>query len=308
MFSNSPFSAAPFSSLEENLVEAGATLDAFCILDLSSIVKIITSQGNEFNIYGNLYPTISARYLSNVELNAKAILDSSSIIKSYIQSILPSESYFYNDSFIKFNNSTVLNNEGLISTSTLIKTQADLLLSNEVQFLSNYLNRVHSDQTLQAESNIIFDSFIKNFNSSELLSQVNLTPVGQIKFYANANTIDNRSNIYFYPDIKIQSSGLLQGEANLISSYLNRTIGYVSLEAQGNFNSSSYIKNFNASTINAEANIVSQLGVKYFNSVNFDCIALFTCNLSQLNRDVVYYILNEKTSKSFTLNIMRVKV
>jgi hypothetical protein len=308
MFSNSPFSAAPFSSLEENLVEAGATLDAFCVLNLSSIIKIITSQSIEFNGYGNLYPTINARYLSNIELNTASVLDSSSIIKSYIQSILPSESYFFNDSFIKFNNSTILSNEGLISTSTLIKTQGDLLLSNEAQFLSSYLNRVHSDQILEAKSNIIFDSFIKNFNSSEILSQGNLVPIGQIKFYANANAIDNESNVYFYPSIKIQSNGLLQGEANLVSNYLSRTIGYVSLEAQGKFDSSSYIKNFNASTINAEANIVSQLGIKYFNSVNFDCVALFACNLSQLNRDIVYYILSEKTSKSFTLNIMRVKV
>jgi hypothetical protein len=308
MFSNSPFSAAPFSSLEENLVEAGATLDAFCILDLSSIIKLISSQASEFNVYSDLYSSINSRYLSNIELNASSVLDSSSIIKSYIQSFLPVESYIYNDSFIRFNNSTILNNEGLISASTLIKTHGDLLLSNEVQFLSNYLNKIHSDQTLEAKSAVAFDSFIKNFNSSELLVQSDLVPIGKIKFYADANTIDNESNIYFYPNIKIQSTVLLEGESDLISNYLNRTIGYINLQAQGDFSSSSYIKNFNESILNVESDIISQLGIKYFNTANFECVALFKCNLSQRNQDVVYYILNEKTSKSFTLNIMRVKV
>jgi hypothetical protein len=307
MFSNSPFSAAPFSSLEENLVEAGASLDAFCFLNLDPVLKIIPFSPTYLNAQGSLIPVGSSRFLTNISLNAEGVLNSTAIIKSYITSNLNADTKLYSNGVIQLGNSIIFNAENRIYTSTLIKTLGDARLSAEANFLTNYFTKVYGTQYLNANGGLNADSILKNFNSTRLLAEGNLVPVGTIKLYPTLNLLNARADLYLSPSIHIDGQTTLPAEARLISNYLSRVIGDIHFDARSDLYTNGFIKFFNTAQLNAESNINATLGGIFSNSANFDVVATFTCNLSQRNQDIVYYILSDRTTKSFTLNIMRVK-
>ena len=204
-------------------------------------------------------------------------------------------------------NTAIFNAENKIYTTTLIKTIGDVKFSAEANFLSSYFTKVHGSQILDANAGLNVDSLLRNFNSANLFAEAKLTPVGIIKLYPTVDIINAESKMYLSGSIQIDGQTTLPAEARMISNYLSRVISDIHFDAKSDLQSNAIIKFFNSAKFDGEANINATLGTIFSNSANFDVVATFACNLSQRNQDIVYYILSDRTTKTFTLNIMRVK-
>jgi hypothetical protein len=180
-------------------------------------------------------------------------------------------------------------------------------MSGEARFLSTYLNRIHGNTSADAEAGLNIDSLLKNFNMVSFQGVSNMELVGKIQFYPSL-TINPESSIVLTPNIYIDGKVTYSGEANFLTNYLSRTVGDLIFRPSADLELNSLIITYGSVNLNAEGFFNPQLVYQAFNSTVFLGNAGFIVNLSQKNQDIVYYILNDKTTKTFTLNIMRVKI
>ena len=143
-----------------------------------------------------------------------------------------------------------------------------------------------SQQTFNIDSNLLLDSINRSYISSELLSEFQLTLDSFIAISSDAN---------------------LNVESQVLSQSLIQIINQITIDSNTSIQSDSFIRSLISTDLNIEFSVDANPANISFNSVNFEIIATLQSNFSQVNRDIVYYVLYREKNKPFTLNIARVK-
>lgn len=139
----------------------------------------------------------------------------------------------------------------------------------------------------------------------EVIAQTDLS--SKIKFYEIANpmeavsTVNGDSKILLFINSSIEIQSLFSVE------YLARTIGLSDLIENSSFDVDSYIKVLDSIAIDAQISLDALLGARYNNELNLEIVGILSSNLSQRNRDIVYYILAINQKTPFELKILRTK-
>lgn len=137
----------------------------------------------------------------------------------------------------------------------------------------------------------------------EAISQTDLS--SKIKFYQIANPIEVTSTVSGDSKILLFANSSMEVETLFSSEYLARTIGISDLIASSTFDVDSYIKILDSISIDTQTSLDALLGARYSNQANLEIMGVLSSNLSQRNRDIVYYILAINQKTPFELKILR---
>jgi len=142
------------------------------------------------------------------------------------------------------------------------------------------------NQTFHIESNLLAEAINRSNISADLISSFELS-------------LDNF--------IRLQESASVSTDFNLDSSGFIKVLSDVILQSDFDIKSDPLIKILGSTDFNSEINFIANPTNISFNSADFEIIAAFQANFSQVNGDVVYYIVYTDKVKSFNMNILRVK-
>lgn len=137
----------------------------------------------------------------------------------------------------------------------------------------------------------------------EAISQTDLS--SKIKFYQIANPIEVTSAVSGDSKILLFANSSMEVETLFSSEYLARTIGISDLITNSTFDVDSYIKILDSISIDTQTSLDALLGARYSNQANLEIMGILSSNLSQRNRDIVYYILAINQKTPFELKILR---
>lgn len=194
-----------------------------------------------------------------------------------------------------------------LETSSKIKVPSNTVFAGNSSFDLDYLTRVTAGQSLDIFSSTILDSYIRTRFNVEINNFSNFEPVGTIKLFDSFN-FTGISNVNSFPVIRLSESSYIFNESDFLSEVSSRVIGNIIAESSANIdNPEVLIKSYISMNFNADAEFYTYLSNISFNEVNFEIIGVFSSNLSQRNRDVVYYILAIEKSKPLELKILRAK-
>ena len=261
---------------------------------VEALLKFITTGANTVEASAllgavlNLLSSPKIKFYNSSDLNNVANINISPVLK------------FYNNSEFNFN-SLLEGNEKLF-----INSYSDL--ESKSQFLSQYLVKTNGSILLDSNGRAIFDSFIKNYNTSNLDIAADLDLFGKLVF-SNGQSIFN-VNLDLSTDSKIKTFSLsnLDNEVQFLSTYLNRVVGNFSGDTSFNFSLDPNYKTYGNWIINSNAEIDPSSKIKFYdNFSDFEIIGVLASNLSQRNRDIVYYILAINREEPFELKILRSK-
>lgn len=170
-----------------------------------------------------------------------------------------------------------------------------------------------ADSFLEAGASINALSFFENdskiqYQTGSLLEVIAQTDLySKIKFYEISDPIEINTSVDGNGKILLVANSSVEVETLFSSEYLARTIGLSDLMASSIFNVDSYIKILDSISIDIQASLDIFLGAKYNNDVNLEIVGILSSNLSQRNRDIVYYILAINQKTPLELKILRTK-
>ena len=139
---------------------------------------------------------------------------------------------------------------------------------------------------LKIDSQILSDAISRSNISSDLLNKFELAIDSLIQVPASAD-FSNNSSISTDYSIRVISETLLQINSNLESFPLLKVIA--------------------GSNINISSVLDATIATLSFNGANLQIIAVIDATFSQVNRDVVYYVVYTDKIKPFNMTIVRVK-
>lgn len=139
----------------------------------------------------------------------------------------------------------------------------------------------------------------------EAISQTDLS--SKIKFYEISNPLEVDASVDSDAKILLLSNSSIEIQTLFSTEYLTRTIGISDLITNSTFDIDSYIKILDSISLDISFSLESLLGAIYSNEVNLEIIGILSSNLSQRNRDIVYYILTIDQERPFELKILRTK-
>lgn len=137
----------------------------------------------------------------------------------------------------------------------------------------------------------------------EVIAQTDLS--SKIKFYEISNPIEVNTSVDSNGKILLFINSSIEVQTLFSSEYLARTIGISDLIVSSTFDVDSYIKILDSISIDAQISLDALLGARYSNEANLEIIGILSSNLSQRNRDIVYYILAINQKTPFELKILR---
>lgn len=294
----------------ENKIKLSNYLDLISQSTISFETKIKISSDSNFLIEALLQ--IITTEVNTVEASALlgAVLNllSSPNIKFYNSSTLNNISNVDTSSILKFYNNSDFNFSGMLegNEKLFINSYSDLELKSE--FLSQYFIKTNGSILLDNNGRAIFNSFIKNYNISNLATISNLDLFGKLVFSNNESIFNFNLDFISNSKIKTFSNSNLDNEVQFLSTYLNRVIGNFSADIDFNFSLNPNYKTYGDWIINSNVVFESFHETKFYgNTANFDIVGILASNLSQRNRDVVYYILAIDQERPFELQILRSK-
>lgn len=139
----------------------------------------------------------------------------------------------------------------------------------------------------------------------EAISQSDLS--SKIKFYQISNPMEVTAGLEGDSKILLLANSSIEVQTLFSSEYLARTIGISDLIANSTFSVDSYIKVLDSISIDILTSLDALLAARYNNETNLEIIGILSSNLSQRNRDIVYYILAIDRERPFDLKILRTK-
>lgn len=139
----------------------------------------------------------------------------------------------------------------------------------------------------------------------EVISQSDLS--SKIKFYQVSNPMEVTAGLDGDSKILLLANSSVEVQTLFSAEYLARTIGISDLIASSTFNVDSYIKVLDSIAIDISVSLDALLAARYSNEANLEIIGVLSSNLSQRNRDIVYYILAIDRERPFDLKILRTK-
>lgn len=139
----------------------------------------------------------------------------------------------------------------------------------------------------------------------EAISQTDLS--SKIKFYQISDQLQIDGAVESEGKILLLANSSLETDVVFSSEYLTRTIGVSDFIESSNFSIDSYIKILDSISFDIDVSLDALLGAKYYNETNLEIMGILSSNLSQRNRDIVYYILAINQKTPFELKILRTK-
>jgi hypothetical protein len=318
------------SSLQSAIIKFNSeiSLDSLAILDPSTILKI--SEIANIENHSNLDLETKIKIHSDSLLLIQALFESLQVSKIKVQSLselenivkqfsygniksynvvdLNNNGYFFPIGTNKNFNSSILDNRVLLQGFEKLFTTGFSDFSTKSEFLSFYLSRSTGSTNLNGEIATVLDGFLKNYNIIDLNAVANLSPFASVSF-ANNNAILNIEAVTTSEGI-IKNYGFSNfiSEVEFLSSYLSRTVGGFTGNIESEFFPTPNYKTYGSFIGNGNINIQLDSKLKFYDNLsNMEVVGTIVVNLSQRNRDIVYYILAIDRSKPFELQILRSK-
>lgn len=194
-----------------------------------------------------------------------------------------------------------------LEEASKIKIPGSVVFVDNVSFDIEYLNKVNAANSFDVFSSTALDAYIRSKFDIEFNNYSRFEPVGVIKLF-DAINFSGISEINSFPVIKVSDSSYIFNESDFLANVSSRVIGNIIAESSANIdNPEVLIKSYVSLDFNVETEFYNYLSNTSFNSANLEIIGVFSANLSQRNRDIVYYILAIEKSKPLELKILRAK-
>lgn len=117
----------------------------------------------------------------------------------------------------------------------------------------------------------------------------------------------NRFELAIDSLIQIPVFGNLNLESSLSSDFLIKIISETLIGVNSNLESSSLLKVLGSSNININSILDGTIASLSFNGADLQVIGIIDASFSQINRDIVYYVVYTDKIKPFNMTIVRVK-
>lgn len=170
------------------------------------------------------------------------------------------------------------------------------------------------DAFIEAGANIsaislVDASFQVGAQFNALIEALSQTSFGStIQFYQVADTMSADSSISSDGSILVAVNSNLDISSQFSPEYLIYALGLSEFAANSSFSAVQYITALNSVALQVDSNLYAAINaINSNNSANFEVVALLAANLSQMNGDIVYYIVYTDKVKSFNLTIARTK-
>jgi hypothetical protein len=246
------------------------------------------------------------RLESSALLDSLSIINPSAIIKFFSTASAQIESQLISSGNNIFKASSSFNGEAVVFPGTLIKIPDGSIFINESAVSANYLSRINSPVVLDVQSNLVLSSYLSFKSNAIFKAQGEILPFASIKLYPNSK-FDIQSILSSNGNIDIVSNSIFSVDSKVAGKVLSRAIGNANLLAESSINLSPFFKTYLSSNIEVLSNFESLLTAKFFESANFEVVAVLSSNISQINRDIVYYVVYTDKVQPFNMFIARVK-
>ena len=277
-------------------------------LDLTSKIKVIGSSGLLVEALLILIQTGANSIFGDSEFKNATSLINSSVLKFYSSKEFNSFANIAYNPKLKFYNLSNLDNVVVLSGAEKLNVTAVSDLEVESELFSQYLNKSHGSIDLNSEPYFFIDAYLKNYNLSTLNAIVNIQPFAKLSFSGSGSNFQILTEIVSDSKIKIVDSIDLNAEATFLSNYLSRTVGNLIASVDSNVLFYPNYKTYGNWIIESNIEFFPSAISKFYNNLsNMTVVGVLTTNLSQRNRDVVYYILAIDQERPFELQILRSK-
>lgn len=246
------------------------------------------------------------RLESSALLDSMSIIDSSTFIK-FFESSFPSiisKLEVTSKNVIRSEADIVFSVEAIPSSRIKIPESAVFLNKSEIS--ANYLSLVTSNSVLDIYSKLELNSYLSNSNSAIFSQSTELLTFAKINFFSSSD-LPVISSLESFGHSKLPSQSMFSTDVDLVSEVLSRTIGNIVLPINSTFELDQYIKSYIDLNLDAQSNLIFNPSTVSFNSSNFQIVGILSGNISQVNRDIVYYMLYMDKIKPFNLYIAKVK-
>lgn len=247
-----------------------------------------------------------------LRLESSALLDSISIIDpSAFIKFFGNSSYLIAGELDAFSRNVTYSNSDInfraeVFPGSKIKIPENTIFLNKSEISANYLSLVNSNSVLDVYSKLELNSYLSNSNSAIFAQSTELLTFAKIKFFSSSD-LPAISSLESFSNSKLLLDSTFISNCELISSILSRTVGNVILPVDSKFELSQYIKSHIDLNLNIKSELTLVPSIKFFDSSNFEVVAILSGNISQVNRDIVYYILYVDKIRPFNLYIAKVK-
>lgn len=246
------------------------------------------------------------RLESSALLDSISIIDSSTFIKFFESSFpsiiskleVTSKNVIRSESDIVFSIETI--------PSSRIKIPESAVFLNKSEISANYLSLVTSNSVLDVYSKLELNSYLSNSNSAIFSQSTELLTFAKINFFSSSD-LPVISSLELFGHSKLPSQSMFSTDVDLVSEVLSRTIGNIVLPISSTFELDQYIKSYIDLNLDTQSNLIFNPSTVSFNSSNFQIVGILSGNISQVNRDIVYYMLYMDKIKPFNLYIAKVK-
>lgn len=277
-------------------------------LDLTSKIKVIGNSGLLVEALLILIQTGASPIFGDSEFKTATSLINSSVLKFYSSKEFNSFANIAYNPKLKFYNLSNLDNVVLLSGAEKLNVTAVSDLEVESELFSQYLNKSHGSIDLNSEPYFFIDSYLKNYNLSTLNAVVNFQPFAKLSFSGSSSNFEVLTGAVSDSKIKIFDSIDLNTEVTFLSNYLSRTIGDIVLNNQANVLFYPNYKTYGNWITESNIQFSPSSQIKFYDNLSdMRVIGIVTTNLSQRNRDIVYYILAINKEEPFELKILRSK-
>lgn len=291
MLSYGPLSSFPYSSLAETIVDGGADIESFILFDQSAIIKMI---GSEFsadinsalfsNSYQRLYPStiysIDSSFISlaksiftseiNFELNST--VDYNYLIKLFSLSILSSDIDINISPQVKISTDVLLESIAELQSSYQTKIPSSSIYDVISNLLNSPKNKIDTSFLLNIDSGFESRSFIKFYNDSQIISNVEIESFGK-NIYPLYGNLNLDSSLLENNRLLISGNGNLDSDIRFILNYFNKIDATSNILSNIETLSSASLKSFVATTmdIDCELDLVAKMRLfpqsESFNSI-----------------------------------------
>jgi hypothetical protein len=282
-------------------------------VSLDSLVNLISVSSNRISassllgIESLLLAGVLTKISSGSQLNSDSSFYSDSLLRYFPKQTFDVKTNLSDNSNIRFFNGSILNTNSSLLLNENLRVTGSAILGEQTNFILNYLNKIHSDQSLDASVTTVFSSFLKSKISATLPANAVIESFATIRLYPTVNVFKSEQSLILNPSLHVTGSSNLNVESLLASQYFTKVIGLTELNINSKFDSDSLIKMIGATQFDVSTSLQSSLGIRYFNNIEFEIVGVLSANLSQRNRDIVYYVMYTQKSQPFNLYIARVQ-
>lgn len=246
------------------------------------------------------------RLESGGNLDSFSIIDPSSFINSFNSCDLLNYSYINTNTKSNIYNSLVFNNLSSLQSNNSLYIVQNKLFVNHAEVAFNTLNKVISPTSLEIYSKIELGNYIKYKLSQNIISHTDVFPFAILRNF-NSVSPDIRTSLDINTKLWTGGGVDIGGESSILLNSLGRIIGNSLSSAYSNVDLNRFIRVFDNIQIENNSSFDIILSNRKEESIYFNSVGVLLANLSEVNRDIVYYILTINPEEPFNLYISRSK-